>query len=377
MTNLRSNGWLDKTLYRPYKAFENVLGGAQSHELAQLVPPAHRAGVRYPAARVTFRLFECTDVPEDQTLPGTHTIERHIIEEHLRSVLFEAHMNRRECAEALLDIPATRSCAALPLNYLVVEVLFGELLRLPRPALPEAAYASLLLEVCKLRPNAIPLVLAQTTEMFFDALPTMHIACVDRFVNWLSFHLANFYYQWTYADWFEQLNESDADSDTGTRSLSVDLKAHFLRETLERCCRFSYFEKIQEVLGDAPQSCKDEALRNSVLPRPPAPLDKFNPQSVLPADLSVEQYNDSSQRDSILETFKQLRSLMQRKATAEELLTTVRDLHRKITGTDAMGNDADDDADAELNPVCTDVLLSALLTLSSKTPSHTNAFLER
>ncbi len=93
----------------------------------------------------------------------------------------------------------------IPLEYCVIEVIFAELLNLPAPRYIEIFYFSLLLELCKLKPNLIPQVksarlfwihsivewllfsflflqvLAQATEMFFFRLENMNVACFDRY----------------------------------------------------------------------------------------------------------------------------------------------------------------------------------------------------
>lgn len=145
--------------------------------LFKFQPPPHNDGDSYPMPRVIFRMFDYTDCPDGPVLPGAHSIERFLIEEHLHNILEAYHLERKECAAQLLCFPYK---AKIPLEYCIVEVIFAELFNLPRPRYLEICYGSILIELCKLQPSTMPQVLAQATEILFLRIDSMNVASFDR-----------------------------------------------------------------------------------------------------------------------------------------------------------------------------------------------------
>ena len=68
----------------------------------------------------------------------------------------------------------------IPLNYMIIETVFAQMFRLPNPPNVEIFYHSLILELCKLQPSTMPIVLVQATEMLFSRLDSMNTVCIER-----------------------------------------------------------------------------------------------------------------------------------------------------------------------------------------------------
>uniref|UniRef100_A0A0N5AUR6 Nuclear cap-binding protein subunit 1 n=1 Tax=Syphacia muris TaxID=451379 RepID=A0A0N5AUR6_9BILA len=232
---LREDGWKEKYITRHYVAFDGALTGAVQHNLPNFQPPEHSEEYVYPLPRVVFRLFDYTDCPEEgPLLPGAHSIERFLVEEELFWIIQQYCGNRKDCAAQLLDY-SKRSL--VPLNYVILEVVFAELFRLPEPPIRELFFGSLLIELCKNQAMSMPQVLAQAAELFYQRIDSMHPICVNRLVDWFSFHISNFEYQWSWPDWKDCITMD-----------KLAPKKIFVRELLEKCMRLSYHERLVEFL---------------------------------------------------------------------------------------------------------------------------------
>jgi nuclear cap-binding protein subunit 1 len=96
ISKLRSDKWVERHIHRPYLAFDSILCEALQHNLPQIQPPPHETHYVYPYPKVVFRLFDYTDCPEGPVLPGAHSIERYLIEEHLRWILDKNYSDRKD-----------------------------------------------------------------------------------------------------------------------------------------------------------------------------------------------------------------------------------------------------------------------------------------
>ncbi|EFO94636.1 hypothetical protein CRE_07018 [Caenorhabditis remanei] len=64
-----------------------------------------------------------------------------------------------------------------------------------RGSYPAIFHCSLVLELLKLKPDDYPSILVQTVEVIYRRADSMQPICLDRMVDWFSFHLSNFQYR--------------------------------------------------------------------------------------------------------------------------------------------------------------------------------------
>ncbi|KAL5004537.1 hypothetical protein ScPMuIL_017993 [Solemya velum] len=327
MKNLRQNKWVEKQILRPYLAFDGVLCEALQHTLPQIIPPSHHEDTVYPLPSIVFRLFDYTDVPEGPVLPGSHAIERYLIEEQLNRIIHTHHKERKDCSAALLSFPTKNK---IPLNYMIVEVMFSQLFRLPKPPHLEIFYGSALIELCKLQPGSMPQVLAQATEMLYERLDTMHTSCIERIASWFSYHLSNFQFRWSWDDW--------------SGCVDVDAlfpKPTFVREVLYKCLRLSYHQRIVDTVPDT---------FSALIPEKPSSYYKYEAEGSgsLPGTMIAHQ----------------LLAAIKEKCTPEEALLVLKDLPNPLS---------EEENDPSYHPLRIDVFVATLFHLGSKSFSHSFA----
>lgn len=326
---LRQDNWVEKHIPRPYLAFDSILCEALQHNLPTLLPPPHDPSYEYPMPWVVFRMFDYTDCPEGPILPGAHSIERYLIEEHLHQILEVNHLERKDCAANLLNFPYK---AKIPLEYSIVEIIFAELFHMPSPRYLEICYGSILIELCKLQPSTMPQVLAQATEILFMRVDTMNVTCFDRFVAWFSYHLSNFQFRWSWDDW--------------DFCIQLDLehpRPKFIKEVLHKALRLSYYQRIKEIMPE---------VYEPLLPAKPEPNYKYT--------------NDDAASYPGTTAAHQMVVAVRQKCTPEEVLAVLHDLPNPR-------QDAEGEAEGAFNPLKIDVFVQTLLNLGSKSFSHSFA----
>uniref|UniRef100_A0A3P8Z5D6 Nuclear cap-binding protein subunit 1 n=1 Tax=Esox lucius TaxID=8010 RepID=A0A3P8Z5D6_ESOLU len=323
---LKKDRWQERHILRPYIAFDSVLCEALQHNLPPFTPPAHTPDCQYPVPRVVFRVFDYTDAPEGPVMPGSHSVERFVIEENLHNIIKSHWKERKTCAAQLLSYPGKNK---IPLNYHIVEVIFGELFQLPCPPHIDVMYTTLLIELCKLQPGSLPQVLAQATEMMYMRLDTMNTTCIDRLLNWFSHHLSNFQFRWSWDDWADCL-AMDADKP----------KPKFVKEVLEKCMRLSYHQRIVDIVPPT---------FSALIPAEPIFFYKYQ-----------DEANSKCAGYAVAIT---VGNAIKNRASNEEILTVLKDVPNP--------NQEDDDDEGEgFNPLKIEVFLQTLLHLAAKSFSH-------
>ncbi|KAK9767555.1 Nuclear cap-binding protein subunit 1 [Basidiobolus ranarum] len=267
---LKDQDWEINTLVQPFTFFENILGGAQQHDLPVLEVPKETPTMTYPLPRIVFQLYD-GDYPE-LAKSYTYPITRYLLHEIISETIHIYEVNRKECIKYLVNVQygfnndvfvqsppkpdeedkkkaategdkmeedkedGTWKCR---LQEAIIEEIFAYIFRLPEPQFKQVYYTSLMAELCKAAPDTFPLSLGRATKTIYDRLNTMDVECVHRFYDWFAMHLSNFGFIWNWSDWSAQLEEDKASP-----------KYVFIREGLEKLIKLSYYERVKGTLPE-------------------------------------------------------------------------------------------------------------------------------
>ncbi|EDV26456.1 uncharacterized protein TRIADDRAFT_54475 [Trichoplax adhaerens] len=316
--DLKSNGWKERYLHRPYRAFDDILVNAFDHTFPIVTIPHHDDDVIYPLPKVTFRLIK--QEAESETV---HCVERYIMEESIRTIMKSMYKNRKECASRLLSLP---SRSRLSLYDTIIETIFSDLFTLPKSVFPELFTSSLLIELCKSEPTVVPKVLAEATGILYDRVDIMNVTCVHRFASWFSYHLSNFQYKWSWNDWEDCLNQESSP------------KRRFVSEVLEKCVRLAYFDRIVEIITEP---------LVQLLPPEPSPKCKF-------------ERSDAESTDPAVNLAQQLFTAFKAKKSPEEVIEVLESAKTSLFA----------DNEDEYAKTAAEVLVQCVLSIGQKSISH-------
>jgi len=113
------------------------------------------------------------------------------------------------------------------------------MLRLPLPPVRQVFYSCVFIELCRAESGTFPMALGRGIKTLFDRLAYMDVECIARLWGWFSHHLSNFGFQWDWKAWSSVLTLDPNHP-----------QACFIRETLEKEIRLSYYERIKSIIPE-------------------------------------------------------------------------------------------------------------------------------
>ncbi|CAG8720387.1 3359_t:CDS:10, partial [Cetraspora pellucida] len=271
------NGWECQVLLKPWSDYDSVLVTSDQHEVDKFIVKEHSHQLCNTLPVPLFRVFVGL---EDEAIVDSHKttdISYFLIRDAIDDIIEIYEINRKECTKYLKDLAynfasgtfvekdtttsitksetkvkdeldikiepnmdtfsnnwgvedskevnassiSNQGIVGFKLEQIIVEEIFSHIFRLPQPRFKPIFYHSLLTEICK------------SMHDFMD------VECCYRFWNWFAHHLSNFGFVWNWKDW-----------ETTLQLDPLHPKVCFIRETLEKTIRYSYYDRIRSTIPE-------------------------------------------------------------------------------------------------------------------------------
>ncbi|KAL1877606.1 hypothetical protein VTK73DRAFT_8430 [Phialemonium thermophilum] len=351
-----ANGWELSCLPRPWKfPIEDIeqqskLDDCIKHALPPIkIPVAVVAGPRPLFPEIHFSVYSSQDV---QSVPPVTEIAASLVRDVLLDTINILDFNRHATARYLIDLdcffsPRTFIARATPFDRLrdvepgkstwkpedvAVDAVFSQLLQLPNPEHKLVYYHSVLTEACKLAPAAIAPSLGRAIRFLYKNIHHLDLELANRFLDWFSHHLSNFGFTWKWTEWVDDVQLPD-----------LHPRKAFILGAIDKEIRLSFAQRIKNTL--------------------PEPYQELVPPE---KERDTPDFKFSDDHVPFAAEGREIAALLRRKAPEEEIQTVIERIHAAAL-------------DRDLDPLVssTDVFVTAVLHVGSKSLSHVLAAIER
>ncbi|KAI7866860.1 armadillo-type protein [Spinellus fusiger] len=247
-------------LPKPFHWFDEDLKSAVQHDLFTFEVPPHSDDIKYFGPQRILRVLVDENNKTLSMVPDHDSLDYFILNDMISDTIQIFESNRKECAKYLLGIahsfeygfinttaashenePDTmdEDTAGWSLSDLLLESIFSQILKLPTPPFRLVFYSCILTELCRTESSSFPMALGRIVKTLFGRMHALDAECVSRLWSWFSHHLSNFGLQWDWKSWNEVLALDP-----------MHPQACFIRETLEKEIRLSYYERIKTTIPE-------------------------------------------------------------------------------------------------------------------------------
>ncbi|CAG8487792.1 2780_t:CDS:10, partial [Acaulospora morrowiae] len=254
--NLKQNDWVCSILLKPWSEYDSILVTADQHEVDKFIVPEHSHGINYYPVPL-FRIFVGL---EDESMIDLHQpseISFFLVRDNIEDIIEIYEINRKECTKYLKELPYNFAPGTFVDKDTTLSATKTEVKNEPEikeePDIkiePDDTFSSgwgddnsteskPMLSVDKANGFRLEQIIVEAIGILFDRLDFMDVECCYRFWNWFSHHLSNFGFVWNWKDWENTLQLDP-----------LHPKVCFIRETLEKAVRYSYYDRIRTSIPD-------------------------------------------------------------------------------------------------------------------------------
>ncbi|CAK4033002.1 cap binding [Lecanosticta acicola] len=370
VTEESSNGWKLSCMPRPYdptykhtvvKAEDESNGEtngdadtetpATKHAFPVITVPAQlHTGSRTLLPEIYFSVFADQEV---ESVPPTSNIAACLIRDAVVDTINILDFNRIAVARILTEIDCFWSTGSFVKRSMAfdklrdvedgkptwksedvcIDAIFSQLFQLPTPEHRVVYYHSLITESCKISPGAIAPTLGRAIRFLFRNISQMDMELSYRFMDWFAHHLSNFEFRWKWAEWVNDVDLSD-----------LHPRKAFIIGALDKEIRLSFAKRIRETLPEVYH------------PLIPASKERDIP----PFKFEKDQTPYAKEGRAVLD-------LLKKKSPEEEIQQVLNSVHEQAAGLGV----------ADPLVPSTDIYMTAILSIGSKSLSHVLSTIDR
>jgi len=163
---------------------------------------------------------------------GVALMEKYVVQSYIHDVLTFFNQDTKLCAEQLILLPSSFEA-----KHLIVEGIIFKMLTLPQPQHHFIFFAKLIVELFRKETKRWPRVCGPLINLLFHEMADMDTEARDRLIEWFSFHLANFNFQWPWENWSAVCSFPP-----------FCPKTAFIQSVMTRCVHLSYYDRFKATL---------------------------------------------------------------------------------------------------------------------------------
>ncbi|KAK4204309.1 putative nuclear cap-binding protein complex subunit 1 [Triangularia verruculosa] len=351
-----TQGWALSCLPRPWQfpvsevEVASKLASAPKHTLPTIIiPKTVVTGPRPLFPEVYISVYGQQEV---ESVPPPTSLASSLIRDALLDTINVLHFNRNATARQLIEVdcyfaPRTFALRGTPFDRLrdiekpkstwkpedvAVDAVFTQLFLLPNPEHKLVYYHSVLTEACKLAPAAIAPSLGRAIRYLYRNAPRMDLELAYRFMDWFSHHLSNFGFTWKWTEWVDDVELS-----------GLHPRKAFIVGSIDKEIRLSFAQRIK-----------------NTLPEPYQQL--IGPEK----EKDVPDFKFANDDTPFAAEGREIAALLKRKAPDEEIDAVIQRIQSQAI-----------DRDLDALVASTDVFVTCVLYVGSKSLSHVLAAIER
>lgn len=213
LKSCKEQDWRVSSILKPYLAFESKLSKEKKNQDSLLkdfkIPELNPSVKLVRLCKGRLGLYESTEMDDDFKVSP---IDKFVVEEYIGDTLYFYNINHQDCVTQLLNLPIR-----FQYEHLLIDVIFGHMLLLPKSPFRLVYYGVVLVNLCKEKSNnnVIPMI-ARYIDLLFEKADQLDIESYDRFAEWFAFHLSNFDYKWNWDIWYGMIIH-DSNFDKGKK----------------------------------------------------------------------------------------------------------------------------------------------------------------